>query len=96
MRQKQDLAQRQARVGIVANPAKVKMPVGAPPDTFLRWPDLRSRRRLRKQGLAPPAEIDPVLDGVALAALARDLRSQTRHPAFLSGCLRRLRALLWT
>ena len=71
------LVQRQARVGIIANPATVSLPVSRPRDTWVRWPDLRSARRIAGgvAGRAPagPAA-DPTLNGSALNTLARAFR----------------------
>ncbi|MGP9789233.1 hypothetical protein [Roseinatronobacter sp. NSM] len=77
MRRTEPLSMRQARVGIIANPAKVAMPVHLPRDVWTRWPDLRSRRRHHGARAKDPAQGfgDPVLDGVLLGSYARDLRA---------------------
>lgn len=83
---------RQARVGIIANPAEQRLPAHLPRDIWTRWPDLRSKRRLRKQGQADGPErrfSDPVLDG----ELLDDLRSEYRERRLAgmgSGTLRAL------
>lgn len=74
------LAQRQARVGIIANPATVSLPVIPPRDTWVRWPKLRSARRNggKVAGRDPEyLNADPVLSGSALTSLARSFRDDS-------------------
>lgn len=83
---------RQARVGIIANPAKMRLPSHLPRDIWTRWPDLRSKRRLQKQGKADRPEkrfADPVLDGELLDDLMSEYRE--RRPARMGSAT--LRAL---
>jgi hypothetical protein len=49
MRGAMTLAQRQAKVGILANPVPIKLPAHQPRDLLVRWPRLQSRRRLQAQ-----------------------------------------------
>lgn len=83
---------RQARVGIIANPAKVAMPVHLPRDVWTRWPDLRSRRRHHGARAKDPAQGfgDPVLDGVLLGSFARDLRAGVCDGQDRAGVLARI------
>lgn len=80
---KRDIAARQARVGIIANPKSVAMPRHAPRDIWTRWPRLRSNRRLVQTATdtaqdKPPADL--ILSGEALQSFARDLRSKDLAP----------------
>lgn len=78
-RQSEPLRERQARVGIIANPAEVHLPTHLPRDIWNRWPDLRSKRRLRRQGQAnekPARFADPVLDGALLDQLMSEYRKR--------------------
>ncbi|MDD7971547.1 hypothetical protein [Roseinatronobacter alkalisoli] len=77
MRRTEALPMRQARVGIIANPATVRVPVHLPRDVWSRWPDMRSRRRYnaRERGGGADQPEDPVLDGRLLGAFARDMRA---------------------
>lgn len=77
MRHKTDLSERQARVGIVANPARVSLPVPIPRDTMARWPDLRSPRRLRRSG-HPACTRDSGPSVHALDDFADELRQKRR------------------
>jgi hypothetical protein len=93
MRQKSDIAARQARVGIIANPAEVPLPPILPREMMTRWPDLRSRRRLRKIGQAQDLQGDRVLSGKALEGFKQEVRDVAggawlpRLTAFLRGRL---------
>ena len=77
MRRSEPLSMRQARVGIVANPAVIRLPVHPPRDVWTRWPDMRSRRRYHGARPVDGAQNfgDPVLDGVLLGDFARRLRA---------------------
>ncbi|MGY6706348.1 hypothetical protein [Roseinatronobacter sp.] len=77
MRRSEPLSMRQARVGIVANPATIRLPVHPPRDVWTRWPDMRSRRRHHGARPVDAAQNfgDPVLDGVLLGDFARALRA---------------------
>lgn len=90
MRQKIQLAERQARVGIVANPATVHLPVIAPRETMARWPDLRSPRRLRRLGLAPRSASDSGLSERALDDFADEIRQKRRAGRGLFGFVQTL------
>jgi hypothetical protein len=81
MRRKLEISERQARVGIVANPAKVSLPVPIPRDTMARWPDLRSPRRLRRFGLPQKATGHSGLPPEALNKFADELRQKRSRPA---------------
>ena len=94
MRQKLELTERQARVGIIANPAPVALPVNIPRDLMTRWPDLRSPRRLKRQGHEKPSLSDPVLAGQALAQLAQDMRRARARRGSIGDLLARLRSLV--
>lgn len=79
-RRGEPLARRQARVGIIANPATVSLPVMPPRDTWVRWPSLRSSRRAgRMMPVRDPAQLkaDPILSGSALNNFARDIRDDS-------------------
>lgn len=76
MRCKADLAERQARTGIIANPAKVTLPVAIPREVLTRWPDLRSKRRLRKRGQLDAAPLKQTEQDVTLDELRVALRRQ--------------------
>lgn len=73
------LAERQARVGIIANTTTVALPAHPPREIWTRWPRLRSGRR---QGARKPAEHirqlqdDAVMSGDLLRDLRRDLCAQ--------------------
>lgn len=77
MRQQVTLSERQSRVGIIANPAEVRLPMPGPSSLLSRWPDLRSARRLRHQGVTRPSVSDPVSTGHALAEFAQELRQSS-------------------
>ncbi|MGY6697472.1 MAG: hypothetical protein ACXIUW_15795 [Roseinatronobacter sp.] len=73
----QRLAERQARVGIIANTIEVVMPSAPPREVWTRWPKLRSARRrekARSTARHDPLIDDPILNGAALEAFARDIR----------------------
>ncbi|MCC5993048.1 MAG: hypothetical protein JJT99_11035 [Rhodobacteraceae bacterium] len=73
------LRARQARVGIIANPAQQRLPAHLPRDIWHRWPDLRSKRRLQKQGHEggqDSRKTDPVLDGDLLDELRSEYRER--------------------
>jgi hypothetical protein len=90
MRQQVNLSERQSRVGIIANPAVVPLPVPGPSSLMSRWPDLRSPRRLRYHGVARPNVSDPITAGHALAEFAQELRQRPSS----RGVLQRLSGLL--
>ena len=76
------LEARQERLGIVANPAQVDIPVLPPREVWTRWPKLRSARRreaLRDPSPERPLTRDPVLSGQKLAAFMSELRSGPRR-----------------
>ncbi len=73
-RRRETLSDRQARVGIIANPAKMVLPYHPPRDVWVRWPRLRSARRAGGSGAPPVSAADPILSGTALQSFARDLR----------------------
>lgn len=78
-RRSETLADRQARVGIVANPNRVPLQAPVPRDVWTRWPDLRSahRRKNRPQSMGVHlSDPDPLADFV---------RSVRGHNAPLSG-----------
>lgn len=69
--------ERQARVGIIANPKELVLPVHAPREVWTRWPDLRSARRHKaKVALVSQRKKkrDPILSGDALRAFVSELR----------------------
>lgn len=76
MRQKMELSERQARVGIIANPARISLPAVVPRDTIARWPDLRSPRRLRRMGLAVTPSLATELTTHALDSFAAEMRQR--------------------
>lgn len=69
-------ARRQARVGIVANPVEITLPVVPPREVWTRWPRLRSARRGAESRKAAGDEVsaDPVLSGELLRSFADDMR----------------------
>lgn len=71
-----ELADRQARVGIVANPASVTLPRVTPRESIARWPDLRSPRRLRRLGVAKRPRPDPDVTADALGQFANEVRQK--------------------
>jgi hypothetical protein len=75
-----DLAERQARMGIIANPAKVALPPVVPREILTRWPDLRSKRRLRKRGQLQVATPDASLQDDVLTGLRDDIRKRSISP----------------
>ena len=74
---KSQRARRQARVGIVANPVEITLPVFPPREIWTRWPKLRSARRRAGTGtgagLSP--RTDPVLSGDRLRSFAEEIRA---------------------
>lgn len=77
----QRVAERQARVGIIANTVDVVMPSAPPREVWTRWPKLRSARRREKARSTvrhDPLTDDPVLNGAALAAFAVEVRQDFR------------------
>jgi hypothetical protein len=71
------LADKQARLGIIANDADVTLPFLPPRDVWTRWPKLHSARRQKRathvsceQKLAQ----DCVLNGAMLDAFTREIR----------------------
>lgn len=71
------LQQRQARVGIIANTVEMDLPAPPPKDVWLRWPRLRSSRRLKhgaklSQDMVPGH--DEILSGELLDNFKNDLR----------------------
>lgn len=72
------LAERQARVGIVANAVEVRLPSHSPREVWVRWPKLRSARR-PGQGMAVPENLaqaaDPVLNGDRLKDFMLEIRN---------------------
>lgn len=71
-------SQRQARVGIIANPVEIAKPVVVPREVWSRWPKLRSARRPRREKTEVAMAKDPVdtvLTGDKLRAYADDMRS---------------------
>jgi len=77
------LAERQARVGIVANLVEVRLPTHGPREVWVRWPKLRSARR-QGQGVPEPVNLaqsaDPVLNGDRLKDFTLEVR-QSEAPA---------------
>ncbi|MGY6548114.1 MAG: hypothetical protein ACXIU7_03795 [Roseinatronobacter sp.] len=67
-------AERQARVGIIANPVEIDLPIHPPREVWSRWPKLRSARRPGAPGAVPTTTEDRVLSGELLASFAQDLR----------------------
>ncbi|TVP74019.1 MAG: hypothetical protein EA339_01480 [Rhodobacteraceae bacterium] len=81
--QKRQIAARQARVGIIANPKSVAMPRHAPRDVWTRWPKLRSSRRSVQSATdvaEQPSAPDLILSGEALKTFAKELRSTELAP----------------
>ena len=73
------LEARQERLGIIANPVQVNLPVAPPRDVWTRWPKLRSARRretLREHASERRLAGDPVLNGQKLEAFTSELRSK--------------------
>lgn len=71
------LAARQARVGIVANAVDIRFPAHSPREVWVRWPKLRSARRMNRDIVATDAagpEGDPVLNGARLKDFTDELR----------------------
>lgn len=65
-RHSESLAERQARVGIVANPHRVPLNVPVSREVWSRWPDLRARtRRLNNAQDAARAQDRDALTGFA-------------------------------
>lgn len=78
-KRKTRLAERQARVGIIANTTTVALPTHPPREVWTRWPRLRSHRR--QAALNPAEQVrqlqeDAVMSGDLLRDLRRDLRAQ--------------------
>lgn len=71
------LAERQARVGIVANSVEVRLPAHGPREVWVRWPKLRSKRR-QGQGVSGQVNLeqsaDPVLNGDRLKDFTLEVR----------------------
>lgn len=76
---KLDLSARQARVGIIANPQTVPPPIVLPRDVMARWPDLRSKRRMRKLGQLDVHQDDMLRADMALANFAQEIRQSVRR-----------------
>lgn len=77
----QRLAERQARVGIIANTIDVALPSAPPREVWTRWPKLRSARRRetgRSNARHDPMMDDPVLNGAALDAFALEIRQDVK------------------
>ena len=77
------LEARQDRLGIIANPAQVDLPVLPPRDVWTRWPKLRSARR--RDALRDPSPErwlahDPILSGQKLEAFMSELRNGPEDP----------------
>lgn len=72
------LAERQARVGIIANTSLISLPIQPPREVWTRWPKLRSGRRAGQrpatQSGVPSQGAMPA--GDMLDAFRRDLRRQ--------------------
>lgn len=74
----QRLAQKQLRLGIVANHVDVSLPFIPPRDVWTRWPKLQSARRgKRTVALTADQKLaqDCVLNGTMLDAFTREMRS---------------------
>ncbi len=84
---RRNLTERQARVGIVANKTEVGLPMHSPREVWVRWPKLRSARRLEEQRSAAQPETvaktpaDPILSGLRLNEFRDALRSSQAGPA---------------
>lgn len=78
-RRGETLTDRQARVGIVANPKRVPINVPVPRDVWTRWPDLRSAHR-RKSKAGPHSQTAPSQDMDAFEEFVRSVR---KSPAVL-------------
>lgn len=68
-------AERQARVGIIPNPARIDLPVVVPREVWSRWPKLRSTRRLRKTRPDQAEPTDALLSDDMLRAFAEEMRN---------------------
>jgi hypothetical protein len=90
MRQRLGLAERQAKVGIVANPAQIALPIIPPREVMARWPDLRSPRRLRHLGVAPRDRFDLDLSPHALDEFADELRQKRTGVSGVLGFIKTL------
>jgi hypothetical protein len=90
MRHRLGLAERQARVGIVANPAHIPLPVHPPREVLARWPDLRSPRRLRHYGITPRDRFDLDLSTHALDSFADEVRQKRSGMAGMLGFIKGL------
>jgi hypothetical protein len=76
---KDRLADRQARVGIIANLVDLPCPVPPARDVWTRWPNLQSARRKKQRVAVRPDQTDmedAVLSGALLAAFAREIRAE--------------------
>jgi hypothetical protein len=82
-RRRETLADRQARVGIVANPKRISLNTPVPRDVWTRWPDLRSAHR-RKPKLQAAAHVPPVEDPDPLANFAHSVRGASSAQASIS------------
>ncbi len=72
------LAERQARVGIIANQVNLALPNPTPRDVWTRWPNLQSaRRQKRKTAVSRDQRLaqDHVLNGEKLTAFTKEMRS---------------------
>jgi hypothetical protein len=83
---KDRLADRQARVGIIANLVDVPCPVVPARDVWTRWPNLQSARRKKQRVALRPDQTDmkdAVLSGEMLAVFAKEIRTEShgRGPA---------------
>ncbi|WP_139257475.1 hypothetical protein [Natronohydrobacter thiooxidans] len=78
------LAERQARVGIIANSTVIPLPDHPPREVWTRWPKLRSGRRAGKWKTVHQSRLpqhDAVLSGDMLQELRRDLcEADARDP----------------
>ncbi|MBN2761271.1 MAG: hypothetical protein JXQ79_12290 [Rhodobacteraceae bacterium] len=79
-RRSETLADRQARVGIVANPKRVPVNVPVPRDVWARWPDLRSAHR-RKSKTGPHAKTAQLQDMDAFEEFVRSVRKSPAMPS---------------
>lgn len=74
------LADRQARVGIIANLVDVPCPATPARDVWTRWPNLQSARRQKQLAALRPVQTDmedAVLSGAMLAAFAKEIRAES-------------------
>jgi hypothetical protein len=79
------LTNRQARVGIVANPNRVPITVPVPRDVWARWPDLRSAHR-RKSKTGPHAKTAQLQDMDAFEEFVRSVRKSPAMPSADGAC----------